>query len=658
LSHWIDEMDDIIPELSVRARNVLRNSVPFRTSFLDMDRESILKLRNCGVKTADELVHLRDRLCKKSLPQKELFDDFSHKNDSTKISVKLTRPAVKLLKEHGWSTADPMAWNMDTLLEEVHSKSRPLEMLSEYKVQYWCKQNNAERKTPEELEDVYLKYRELPFCATLCGVSITEARKRLRRYISNVKKFKKTRLKSIYDEINFLLPENDRNRYICIRRSLPWGDTLEALGDEMGLTRERVRQIEEKSRTQVAARSMVAAHRLTFLTRISQKIVEIGDDLSFSVLKSILYNEDGNLNKIVATLSLIGSIQQYPDQLTPIIETSRLIEELPEQSELTIRQKSIADSLSLEIIRKLRRTSRNAGAIHVETAMEIMKVNTIDVGPILKQLCFEEIENNWFLYTIDSTDKHNPIANSAGKILKVSGPTHLDDIWQGCVKHAKRLKHIVAPVSIIRKVLSEAGFFIENDNIVSPNGINYDLSGAEKKFIEAIEHFGGCASFWELYTYLVEGKNLSLPSLSTFLLRTSPIVAIVEQKARFNLYGIRGREVDEESIVEAVARQPNVEKEISHSFTLNGIVIETSTTTWLITSGVLSLPSHIHLPQGSWRWECCGITGKAQITDTFLYGLSTAINTLNLKLKDRVRFNFNTLHKKIEIEFVEREANE
>lgn len=656
MSHWIDEIDDIIPELSVRARNVLRNDVPFRPLFLDMDREDILKLRNCGVKTADELVQLRDWLCKTYSPQKELFEDYSNKGDSIKINVKLTRPAVKMLEEHGWSTDYPMAWNMDILLEKVSPKSRPLKMLAEYKVEYWCKKNEKKRKTPEELEDVYLKFRELPFAATLCEVSITEARKRLRRYITNMKKLKNTKMENINDEINFLLPEDDRNRYICIRRALPWGDTLEALGEKTGLTRERVRQIEEKARTQVATKILVAAHHLSFLKKISQRVIDLGSSLSFSGLQCILSNEDRNFDAIIATLCLTGSVEQYSDEIYPIIKASQLIKEMPLQLDLTICQKSISDSLSLKTIRKLRKISKNSGALHAETAAEIMQLNTTDVDPILIQLGFEEIQEKWFSYPLDSTDKHNPIANSAGKILRVSGPTHVDDIWEGCVKHAKRLKYIVAPVPIIRKVLSRAGFIIGNDDIVKPNGINYDLSGVENNYVEAIEHFGGCASFWELYTYIVEGKGLSLPSLSTFLLRTSPIVVIAEQQARLNLYGIRGRAIQEEYIFEAVARQPNVEKEISQTFTLDGIMIETSTNTWLITSGVLSLPSHTQLPQGTWSWECYGNTGTAQITDTFLFGLSSAIRTLNLNLKDRIRFSFNTLQQEIKIETLERSS--
>ncbi len=658
LSHWIDEIDDIIPKLSVRAHNVLRNNVPFHALFLDMDREAILALRNCGVKTADELVQLRDSLRKTPLIQRELFEDSSYKTDTIEISVKLAKPAIKLLEEHGWSTANPMDWDLDIILENVSPNSRPLNMLAEYKVEYWCKYNEENRKTQDELKVVYLKYRELPFSAILCGVTIADARKRLRRYITNVKKIKNIKLESITDEINFLLPEDDRNRYICIRRALPWGDTLEALGEGTGLTRERVRQIEEKTRVQVTTKILVAADRLAYLIKLAKRIVNIADNLSFSSLQSILPNNDGNFDSIIATLCLTGSFEQYPAEIYSIIEASQLIKQMPEQSDLSIRQKIIADSLSTETLRILRKTSRNAGAFHSETAAEIIQVNNKDVVPILHQIGFEEITKEWFSYPLDSTDKHNPIANSAGKILKVSGLTHVNDIWEGCVKHAKRLKYIVVPVSIIRKVLSEAGFLIGKDDLLNPNGINYDLSGVEEKYVEAIEHFGGCAGFWDLYMYLVAGKGLSLPSLSTFLLRTSPIVAIVEQKARFNLYGIRGRAVKEESIMEAVSRQPKVEKEISQSFTLNGIKIETSATAWLITSGVLSLPTHTHLPQGRWRWECCGKTGTAQITDTFLYGLSPAIRTLNLKLKDRIRFRFDTLHQEIIIETAGRDTHE
>jgi hypothetical protein len=325
LSHWINEIEDIIPDLSVRARNVLRKYVPSLSLFLEMDRESILKLRNCGVKTADELVYLRDSLRKTRFQQQELFEDLSHKNDSIEISVKLTRPAKKLLEEHGCGTKDPMEWDLDTVLENVSPKSRPLKLLAEYKVEYWCKKNKENRKTSADLEKVYLKYWELPFSATLCGVSITEARKRLRNFVTNVKKLKNTKFNSISDEINFLLPEDDRNRYICIRRVLPWGDTLESLGEEKGLTRERVRQIEEKARGQVTTKILVAAHRLKYIKNISQRVVDVGGNLTLSGLQSISSNEYGNFDEIIATLCLTESLEQYPNEISPVIEASHFV---------------------------------------------------------------------------------------------------------------------------------------------------------------------------------------------------------------------------------------------------------------------------------------------------------------------------------------------
>ncbi|MFW6235056.1 MAG: hypothetical protein ACOC4I_06785, partial [Spirochaetota bacterium] len=261
-----------------------------------------------------------------------------------------------------------------------------------------------------------------------------------------------------------------------------------------------------------------------------------------------------------------------------------------------------------------------------------------------------EVTDDWFVYALDSADKRNSIANSAGKIIGISGPTTLNSIWEGAANHARRQKYTVAPPSVIQVVLEYAGFSIDAQGYVHGNEQEYKLSGAETLFVEVVqERFGGCASFWDLYDSVVVSGKYSLPTLSSVLLRTSPIVATITTEGRTSFYGIRGRSVEEARLIQARQRQPSVTSDSTLSYTLDGFLIESSVTTWMVTSGVVTLPSNAHIPEENWKWTTGSESGTAVTSETFLYGFSAAMRDLGVSLGNKVRFSFDVANRLIEI---------
>lgn len=655
MAHWIDEIGTVVPDLSVRAKNILRANVSHLTLFLEMRPVQIQSLRNCGVKTCSEIVALQEKLLRKPPAQLNLFErEYSDAHQSAEGLIDLRKPAQNLLISQGWQNTMPDWWDLETLLQSTNARSTPLRALADAKVDHWCSTTGNEKRHADALERTYLEFRDLPFAARLCGWEIVEAKKQMRPLMAAVKRVNSRDPASLQEEIEFLLPDDPRARMVVIRRALPWGDTLEDLGEQEGVTRERIRQIEKKA-VEFARMVARAGHeKLGRMITLCRSLDQVGTGLSRKRLNQMIAETGTDPDSIVAVLMMLGSAVNMPKSLGPIINAAGIIMSLPENEGVTIFQDRTADDVSAEIVRELRRVSRNAGALHIEFAQERLGLSASDSAAVLCNLGFVEVCDGWFANPLEASDRRNPVVNCAGKIIGVSGPTQLDVVWEGAATHARRLKHTLAPPSVIKAILKYAGFTIDRGGFVGGNGQTYELSGAEIVYVDEVEsRFHGCASFWDLYDAIVVSGKYSLPALSTFLLRTSPITAAIHTEGRTTLYGIRGRPVDETCIAEALQRQPDVAYDASLSYTLDGFVIDSSVTTWMVTSGVLPLPSQPSIPEENWEWTAGSVVGTAVTSETFLYGFSAAMRDLGVTLGDIVRFSFDVANRQILIQSIQ-----
>lgn len=655
MAHWIDEIGNVVPGLTVRAKNVLRQNVAHFTLFLEMDRERIHSLRNCGKKTVSELVDLQEELLRYPPAWRDLFTDkHVDRHQRTGCSYNLSKPAEGLLARQGWHDTAPNTWDLETLLHSMSPRSAALRSLADVKVDYWCETTGGNRRSQSELDHAYLEFHDLPFSARLCGWEIAEAKKRLRPLMDAVNRMRSKSPTSLHEEIDLLLPDDYRTREVAIRHALPWGDTLEELGEREGVSRERIRQIERKAIVSIQKIARADYKKLSRMIDLCRSLVQTGSRLSKNKLSGMIRDLGAAPDPAIAVVMMLGTAPSLPKTLQPVIKAAMIIRILPEDKDVSIFQHQAAANTPTATTRELRRVSRNAGAFHREFAQVRFGLNVNDTVAVLGQLGFIEVYDGWFANQLDASDKRNPIANSAGKIIGVSGPTALDIIWEGVAKHARRLKHTIAPPSVIEVILEYAGFTVNGAGYVNSNGNSYELSGAEVAYVETIEEqFKGAASFWDLYNAIVGSGRYSLPTLSSVLLRTSPITAVISTEGRTNLYGIRGRSVDQEAISNARQRCPDIATDSSVSYTLDGFVIESSVTTWMVTSGVLTLPSQSQLPEESWTWTTGSASGTAVTSETFLYGFAAAIQNLGVALGDYIRFSFSLARRKIQIQTIQ-----
>ncbi len=661
MAHWTDELEYIVPELSVRARNILQMRVSHATLFLEMSREQIHNLRNCGAKTVVELVALQEQLLRNPPLQYDLFENQNAGREKQPAwAVILRKSSRNLLYPYGWVETTPDKWDLEEVLRSTYPGSNALQRLADAKVEYWCTTTGNSRRDAEALERTYLEFQDLPFAARLCGLTIGDAKKRVRPQITVVERVRSRDPASLREEIDLLLPDDARARHVMVRRALPWGDTLEELGKKEGVTRERIRQIEAKATDFARNVARASGDKLGRLIRLCQGLIQERRDLSRNSLVTMITDREADPEATIAAIALLGGSADMPQTLEPVTNAAEIISSLPDNSAVTVFQCKAAERVPVETIRELRRVSRNAGAIQIDFARERLNLSsTEDADAVIRELGFTEVYEEWYANVLEASDKRNPIANSAGKIIAVSGPTPLAVIWEGAAKHVRRLKHTLAPPSVIHVILQHAGFAIDGEGTVRGNGQTYELSGAEVVYVETIDDkFGGCASFWDLYDAIVVSGKYSLPTLSTVLLRTSSISVAIENQGRTTLYGVRGRSVDERAISRARQRQPDVASDASLSHTLNGFVIDSSVTTWMLASGVLTLPSNADIPEENWDWTTKSEEGMAVTSETFLYGFSGAMRDLGVTLGDKVRFSFDVVKRQIQIRTIQGDLDE
>jgi hypothetical protein len=374
--------------LSSRARYVLQNSKLSIVEFLNLLEVEIMSLPNSGKKTSSELILFQSELLKRDDLRKIIYqNDNSSKTDNHSDNLKklknLFAPNIfRYLDMHELDFRNPVNWDLTTASDDLGLHSKALFQLAEYKAIFYLENffsinqtsNIIFRLQENELEELYLQHKDLPFVARLCGMEIRSASKTLRKYTNFIREYRSRTFESVIDEILFLLPEDKRNRDIAVKRFYPWGEVLQKIGDGYDITRERVRQIENKSLRNLLIKYKICESDLSNLNSIVDLILGEGIELSkkrlFIIIENLLpiKNTNGSFF-IIAIISLIYQIGKSDPNNSIVHKVSyhkaaELIYRLSNVTNISIRQQSIIHDISIQTIRYIRRQYYNSGAVN------------------------------------------------------------------------------------------------------------------------------------------------------------------------------------------------------------------------------------------------------------------------------------------------------
>ncbi len=339
------------------------------------------------------------------------------------------------------------------------------------------------------------------------------------------------------------------------------GDTLEALGAEAGITRERVRQIVQR-----------------FIDRNSPLRPPLPIcEATVEVLK----NTEG-------PLTLDRWSEELPDLLRPdspsVLSALRTLERWGWLGENTwLRAGGFLlvipgmgrEDVGREFLRRVTPALRNAmalGAASVgQLSLALHQQRTVVESLLRSSGRWEQVDGDWFVL---KESEGYLLPHVAAKMLAVLGPLTVDQVRSGLRRYREskfRQRLEVPPRQILRRVLKAAGLRVsENGDVVDllevPSYVR--LNGGEAALVDAFRD-NGVLTVHEIVSAMRE-RGLS-EALGRYLLTSSPLIT----RVTYGLYTLRGRRVTHAEI-ETAAGRLNEQSEpslVDQQFQVDGSVL-------------------------------------------------------------------------------------
>jgi DNA-directed RNA polymerase alpha subunit len=470
------------------------------------------------------------------------------------------------------------------------------------------------------------------------------------------------KLRTINDELETLFEElQDRQRAVLAARTgyhKEW--TLQEIADGMGLTRERVRQIEIKTRERVLAwLNKRTPWRLRSAILAAE---EIGSGISRSSWEHALYKSGLLVPQTTTTtidektpvsiFDFVVACLRVNEQADKPIAEYQLppnVDRVLEHPGYTSIEVEASRQLTKNDLRHIRRQCKNAGAVSAIIISRQLGKPTDVIANALKLQGYTQISDEW---TTSLAYQHAHIQSTyvsafqanVVKMLSICGPLSAEIVRQGVQAHVSRFDFVVPPTPVLSILLGRIGFHIGTGELVLPlDGVQVAPNGAEQVILETFKRFGFVVTYYELVGAFVE-KGISIPGLYTTLRHS-----VLFQRLDMGLYSLRGSKIAKDDADAAMARRPTIEQDASLQFTADGYI------SWEINVGAYGMGGSLPAGEasrlaGEWNGRVGGEdVGLVQINAQQVWRLGRAFSRLEIRIGDRVRLIFDPITKSIEI---------
>ncbi|MQF48950.1 hypothetical protein FIM08_03520 [SAR202 cluster bacterium AC-647-N09_OGT_505m] len=428
------------------------------------------------------------------------------------------------------------------------------------------------------------------------------------------------------NEVNDILRIlDDRERQVLIgRHGVGRPLTLEALGRQLKISRERVRQIQIKAQEKLepqlkratlmystAALAVLNAHQNERTMAAWQRRL-----LSLGYLKNPVSLD------LLFTVVRATSIDwlHLPDATQPASQKA-----IPRRV-LAARRQVLSDAL---------KHCGSSGAVRTMSLTNEVLSNE-EVEQVLRLNEFEELQPGWWTRDVGET----VLERVALKVIVFCGSVSPSAMRDALGRHLTRSRMPSPPSEILGRLLERRDdFSIANGMIVllkSPTSPPA-TTGPESIFIDLIASTGVVVSFKEVH-HALTAAGFSGGSVNS-LLRYSPIVAKVAPA----MYSTRNANIDSDAIADASSRDTRLPANTTMNLRSDGVIeLETTASAWLDYNGIIPVGLASSLT-GEWSLiDKEVVMGKVIITDKFIRGLSPVAKNLDVTSGDRIRLFFNT----------------
>lgn len=456
---------------------------------------------------------------------------------------------------------------------------------------------------------------------------------------------------SVTDELRELLRHVDERKLDVFLDHFGDQETLEEIGEELGITRERVRQIAKKTATELWDHANVTS---TIYIQSSIAASEnLGSRLSLNSWEEYLRQirvldtvgvDSANISpekndSFYILVALLRSITKVDSSVLPVTIPKSLQAALNQPPEISLGVSALFASNTSGLRRSIKRKISYIGGIHESELCELLAVQPDDVNTIATMLQLIETAAGWYSFAKCQKVSRFPIKNAGLKMLEACGPLEYEIFLDGLRRYASRFYQALAPSKTVKHILLQLGFEIEENFVSWSESPQGHLAVTDMAFIASIKHYGHAVSFQEVALTFFE-RELSLPAV-TMSLRHSPIV----EKIGTSLYKLRGQNLPKDEIEAARRRQNSVERNPRIHYGTDGIIrYRVTLDSWAI-SGVLSIGTQESaLPDlgDGWVLICNKKNiGQAKRDENLMWGLSPAFKELGVRPGDRIELAFD-----------------
>lgn len=333
--------------------------------------------------------------------------------------------------------------------------------------------------------------------------------------------------------------------------------TLESIGEKYQVTRERIRQVVESTKSQVME-NFSGSPCLYFQSAILFGN-DLGNQFSINVWKSLLRS-----NKLISNdekyeghdlFCLLSAILLSAQDV--MIEKfdikTQLFDLFDQPSDLTLGTYSALNQLSPEKVKQILRQVSYTGGIHLEDLSNVLELAPRDFRMLIADIGLEEVIPNWFTISgKEVTHSKWPIMSISLQVIKFCGPVELEVLGEGIKRSIKRHFKNVVPYEVLRNHLEKLDFIIKGQNVFLPEDIDESsitIPESEVCFLELFQSIGPVLNTQEVIE-AIQNAGFSASTATSRVLPNSPIVEQIVS----GFYTLRGQKISIEDLQDANER--------------------------------------------------------------------------------------------------------
>lgn len=301
-------------------------------------------------------------------------------------------------------------------------------------------------------------------------------------------------------------------RVIKNRLSVEVKKTLSVLGEELGVSRERVRQLEDEGIKKLRQsyfdlplpRLRTAMVRVRICTTFSR------EEIREKLFEDGLVQENSTVDDFLTVWKAIRHYAQpFPEEILAYAK-----------AELTYVQREVSSEVRRSFLRQL----RVLGVVELEeivSDLEEQKCSVQDIVSVLAKSGLSELAPGYW----GTVDKKYTLHRAAEKMITACGPLHIGHLHVGLIRHQQRLDRSAPPPELVRTALDiHEAFSVDAEDVarlqeLGPGAMPTD---AEHVWLRTFGSYGPVVHASTIYYALAEEKLN--PGLAYQLMNLSELV--------------------------------------------------------------------------------------------------------------------------------------